>query len=152
MSQLFAAFGIDWRLLIINLVNFALLLVLLRLFLYKPLLAMLEKRREEIAQGVENARLARENLAQAEAEKLAKLTEAASEAETMIAEARKSAGTKHDTIVKGAEAAAAGLVDQATREAEELKRKMIEDTKADVAKLIVLGAAKVVNAGNASTK
>ncbi len=55
MQQLFDQLGIDWRLLLSQAVNFALLLVILRLFVYKPLLKLLRDRRARIEGGLTKA-------------------------------------------------------------------------------------------------
>ena len=52
MSELIKHFGIDWKLLAAQVVNFAILLFLLKRFAYKPILGMLKKRREEIEKGL----------------------------------------------------------------------------------------------------
>jgi F-type H+-transporting ATPase subunit b len=44
--------GIDPKLLLAQLVNFTIIMLLLKKFLYKPILDMLEKRKKEIAEGV----------------------------------------------------------------------------------------------------
>ena len=49
------ALGIEWSLLIAQLVNFALLIVLLRMFLYQPILNMLAARKERIVQSMKDA-------------------------------------------------------------------------------------------------
>ena len=55
MSQLFSQLGIDWHLLLSQAINFLLLLVILRLVVYKPLLNLLRKRREKIEEGLMKA-------------------------------------------------------------------------------------------------
>ena len=55
MSQLFSQLGIDWRLLLSQAVNFLLLLVILRMFVYKPLLKLLRDRKEKIEEGLRKA-------------------------------------------------------------------------------------------------
>jgi F-type H+-transporting ATPase subunit b len=50
-----AQLGIDWKLLLSQAVNFLLLLVILRLFVYKPILNILKKRREKIEEGLAKA-------------------------------------------------------------------------------------------------
>src|SRR5665213_2311411 len=55
MSQLISQLGIDWRLLLSQAVNFFLVLVILRIFVYKPLLQMLRERRDRIQEGVTKA-------------------------------------------------------------------------------------------------
>jgi len=53
--ELFAKLGIDWRLLIAQLVNFVILFTALTFLLYKPLIAALDKRRAKIAESLANA-------------------------------------------------------------------------------------------------
>jgi len=55
MSELFSQLGIDWRLLISQAVNFLLLLIILRILVYKPLLNLLHKRQERIEEGLVKA-------------------------------------------------------------------------------------------------
>ena len=51
MQQLLSQLGINWELLVSQAVNFALLLIVLRLFVYKPLLKLLHDRRARIQDG-----------------------------------------------------------------------------------------------------
>jgi F-type H+-transporting ATPase subunit b len=55
MQQLFDQLGINWELLLSQGVNFILLLIVLRVFLYKPLLKLLRDRREKIEGGLQKA-------------------------------------------------------------------------------------------------
>ncbi|MGC9968742.1 MAG: hypothetical protein ABSC29_03390 [Minisyncoccia bacterium] len=55
MQQLFDQLGIDWHLLLSQAVNFFLLLVVLRIFVYKPLLKLLHDRRRRIEEGLVKA-------------------------------------------------------------------------------------------------
>jgi F-type H+-transporting ATPase subunit b len=55
MQQLLDQLGINWQLLISQGVNFVLLLIVLRLFVYKPLLKLLHDRREKIEGGLMKA-------------------------------------------------------------------------------------------------
>jgi len=54
-ASITAQLGIDWKLLLSQAVNFLLLLVILRLFVYKPILNILKKRREKIEEGLAKA-------------------------------------------------------------------------------------------------
>lgn len=51
-----AKLGINWKLLISQAVNFFILLIILRAFVYKPLLSAIKKRNEKIREGLEKAR------------------------------------------------------------------------------------------------
>jgi F-type H+-transporting ATPase subunit b len=55
MEQLLSQLGIDWHLLISQAVNFFLLLIVLRIFVYKPLMQLLRDRREKIENGIMKA-------------------------------------------------------------------------------------------------
>ncbi len=55
MNEFLSQFGIDWKLLVSQLVNFLLILTILRLFVYKPLIKVLDKRRDKIAEGLAKA-------------------------------------------------------------------------------------------------
>ena len=55
MSQLFRQLGIDWHLLLSQAVNFFLVFVVLRVFVYKPLLTLLHERRHKIEEGLTKA-------------------------------------------------------------------------------------------------
>lgn len=55
MQQLLSQLGINWSLLLSQAVNFALLLIVLRIFVYKPLLKLLHDRREKIEGGLVKA-------------------------------------------------------------------------------------------------
>ena len=88
MSAILTTFGIDWRLLLIDSINFGVLLVGLTYFLYTPILKMLEERRKKIAEGVEAAKKSQVKLAEIEGERTSKLREAAAEADDLIQSAR----------------------------------------------------------------
>lgn len=139
MSQLFAAFGIDWRLLVINLINFGVLLAVLRYFLYKPLTTMLETRRIKVAEGMRAAEESEAKLREIEAARSSILAEAGSEADEMLKKARAAGQEKERALVAAAEAAAARTTAEAQSRAAELKAQALEESKQEVAKLVVLG-------------
>lgn len=148
MSQVFAAFGIDWRLLIINSVNFVLLLLALWYFLYGPLLRMLKTRQEKVAQGVRDAQEAQARLQEIEGAQAHLLAEAGAQADEVVSHARAAATAKEAEIVKAGEATAAAMLKDAQAQAQELKRQALEESKQEVAKLIVLGVEKTLRQGS----
>jgi len=54
-ASITAQLGIDWKLLLSQAVNFLLLLVILRMFVYKPILEILKKRQKKIEEGLAKA-------------------------------------------------------------------------------------------------
>ena len=88
MSELFATFGVNWKLLLAQAVNFGLLLTVLTYFLYKPVLKIIDERREKVAEGVRKAEAATRRLQEAKTEGEGMVGEAARQAEGTVAEAR----------------------------------------------------------------
>lgn len=139
MSAVFAAFGVDWRLLLINSINFGILLLALWYFLYAPLTKMLEARRQKVAQGVSDAEAAAVKLADISREESTMLSKAGAEADEVLAKARKAAEEKGRAMLAQSEAAAAASLKEAAAQAAALKAEAIEESKKEVAKLVVLG-------------
>ncbi len=165
MSALFAAFGIDWRLLIIQAVNFALLLSVLTYFLYRPVLKIIDERRAKIAESVRISQEAAQRLLEAKAEGeglvgpsqhpaprlLAATAEpegrggsAAREAEGLVAAARSRADEKGNEIVQAAEARAHSLMKDAAARAEEAQRQALLESEREVARAAMLAAEKIL--------
>lgn len=143
MNAVLSTFGIDWRLLLINAVNFGVLMVALWYFLYEPLTKMLEERRQKVAKGVEDAQAAAVKLSEIESSRKEVLATAGKEADSIVAEARAAAVIKERDILEHAEASAASALKDAGAQAQELKARAIEESKQEVAKLIVLGMQKI---------
>jgi F-type H+-transporting ATPase subunit b len=142
MSAVFAAFGIDWRLLLIDSINFGLLLLALWYFLYSPLTKMLEARRQKVLLGVHDADAAAAKLADIQHEQSAMLSKAGAEADEVLAKARKAAEERGRAMLAESEAAAAASLQEASAQAAALKAEAIEESKKEVAKLVVLGMEK----------
>jgi F-type H+-transporting ATPase subunit b len=144
MEQLLSAFGIDWHLLLAQAVNFSIVLVALTYFLYKPVLEMLDKRRELVAKGVEDAKLAEEKLATADEEAASKLNVADTEAESIVADAREAATLQKTQIVRDAEERAAAIARDAEARAGETASKALRESEKEIARLAILAAEKVM--------
>ena len=142
MGAILTTFGIDWHLLLINAVNFGLLLAGLIYFLYKPVGRMLEERRRVVARGVEDAHRAQEELREVMVKRMEVLSQAGREADDVLASARASAVQKERDLLSRGEARAEGLVREAQEQAQELKERALRESKEELAKLIVLGIEK----------
>jgi len=143
MSQILTTFGIDWHLLLVNAINFGLLLLVLWYFLYAPVMKMLEERRARVAQGVRDAEAAAQKLREIEAARAATLAAAGKEADALMAAARAAGVQKERDLVQKGEEAAQRAVAEAQAQALDMKSRSIEESKQEVAKLIVLGMEKI---------
>lgn len=80
MQQLLDQLGINWELLLSQAVNFVLLLIVLRIFVYKPVLKLLHDRRAKIEGGLQKADEAERRLHEVDAIGRTRIKEAETEA------------------------------------------------------------------------
>lgn len=92
--------GIQLPVLLTQIVNFGILLFVLNKFLYKPILAALKKRREEIEEGLEMRRLSEKELETTEKKRQDVLKQARSEAQEILTRAKKDAKDAKEEIMK----------------------------------------------------
>lgn len=144
MSDLFAAFGIDGKLLLIQALNFGILLLILWKFLYTPVLKMIDDRRKKIEEGVKTAEQAEKNLAASETEGQEIRTKASREAEAMVVAARARAEEKKAEMMKEAEMKAEALLSDATARAEETQRQALKQSEKEIARAAMLAAEKLL--------
>ncbi len=144
MEQIFGVFGIDLKILIVQMVNFGVLFAILWYLLYKPLTKFIEGRRAQIIEGVAKAERAETMLADAGAKKASIITQATLESEKLLAQARESAKSKEDVLVRMAQEKADRIVSEAELAAADAKRNAIEESREELARMIVLGIEKTV--------
>ncbi len=146
MEEIISAFGIDQRLIIIQIVNFTILMVALGYFLYKPILKLLREREEKIAQGLRDAELAATAKAEADADKQAVLKAAHTEATAIHDRAKTAAEVTAADIVSGAQTKAAAVVKDAEAKSEQMKAEALRESEKEVAKLAILATEKLLRA------
>src|SRR4029450_5793346 len=91
IEKIARTFGVDWPHLGAQIVSFGIVCAVLYLLAYKPILRMLEARRQQIASGLANAEKIKSELARIGAERLNVLTRADAEGRQLIEDARKAA-------------------------------------------------------------
>ena len=148
MGALFSAFGVDWQLLLIQLVNFALLLAALTYFLYKPVLRIIDERREKVAEGVRLAQQADKKLEDAKKQGDGMVADAAKEAESLVASARMRATELTAETTKAAEAKATGILKEAQAKGEEQRRLALQESSKEIARAAMLAAEKILHEKN----
>ena len=144
MEGILTTFGIDWRLLIIQAVNFGILLFGLGYFLYTPMRKMLEERRKKVSKGVIDAQNAEKKLSEIESSRAKVLAEAGKEADTILSHAQRRGVEKEREMLARAEASAGSVLAEAEAQGREAKKRAVLESKEEVAKLIVLGMEKVL--------
>ena len=136
-------FGWDPRLFFSQVVSFIIVAYLLKRFAYKPILAVLEQRRQQIAQAHVNAEKIKQQLAEAEQRYSEILAKGNAEAQKMIEEARTSASHLADRKQQEAIGAAEQIVAKA-REASAIEHeRTMAQLKRELGRLVVDTTAKV---------
>jgi F-type H+-transporting ATPase subunit b len=138
--------GINPIFLLSQIVNFAILAFLLQRFAYKPILNALDKRRERIEKGLEDARLAEEARANAESERQRILDEARSEAQGIVAEANARGDTQAAKIIEEARSQAQAILEDARADAEAERNRMLSEMRGQISALAIAAANQLIGA------
>jgi F-type H+-transporting ATPase subunit b len=138
------ALGINFGLLIIQIIAFFIVFLTLNAWVYQPMLDMMESRKKKIAQGLEDARVAAEARANAEKEAAKVLAEAQAEAGKVVREATERAASAGKDVKAAAEAEAAKAREAAMAEAEMERNRILGDLRGQVAALAIAAANKLV--------
>ncbi|MCK6567463.1 MAG: ATP synthase F0 subunit B [Chloroflexi bacterium] len=138
------ALGINLGLLIVQIIAFTIVFLTLNAWVYKPMLDMMETRKNKIAQGLEDARVAAE--ARADAEKQAEkiIADAQAQAGRTVREATERAETAGKDVKAAAAEEAAKARESAIAEAEQERNRILGDLRGQVAALAIAAANKLV--------
>ena len=122
MSELFEALGINGKALLVQGINFVVLLVVLNFAVYRPLLKIVKERREKIELGVRGGEEAAKRIEEAERIKGAKIREGEAQAVAIISSAEGVGQKRSSEIVAGAEKKAEYIVEDALATAAKKKQ------------------------------
>jgi F-type H+-transporting ATPase subunit b len=137
MTAVGEQFGATWPQFLSNCISFLIVCFLLQKFAYKPIVSVLEARRDKIEEGLRNAEKIKAELADAEKKKGDILAQANAEAQRMIEEARASAQTVADRKTQQAIAEAEQIITKA-HEATRLEHdRMLGELKREVGHLVI---------------
>ena len=138
--------GINWVLLIAQIVNVVLLVWLLKRFLYAPVLNMLNERTKRIQDSLSEADKVRAEMAEAQRDNEAELVRARHEAAAIVSQAQERARAQEQEIVAQARQEADRIRADAREQALRERDQMIGDLKNQVATLVTQTATRVLGA------
>ena len=136
--------GINLTFLITQIVNFVLLVLVLYGVAWKPISRMLDKRRETIAKGLEDARVAAEARANAEKEAEAILAKAQQQANELVQQVTTRAEKLERELLAEAEKEAQGQRQASLAEVEQEKLMILGELRSQVPALAIAAAQKVI--------
>ena len=136
--------GINLGYLLVQIFNFAILFVVLRAWVYKPIVNMLEQRRQKIAQGLEDARIAAEARSNAEMQAQVILAAAQKEAEQKLRDASERAEQLAKELRGQTEKETAEARQVAAKEAEQAHTQALAELRGQVAALAIAAAQRLI--------
>lgn len=137
-------FGIDWKLLIAQAVNFAIVLLVLWKFAYKPILKLLHDREQKIDQSLKDADRVEKLKVEMEEEKSVVLAQAKKEAQVIFQDAQKKIELNRQTQVDKTKSEVAQLVTKAKEEISAEKTKAMKQAEKELGAIAVSIAEKLV--------
>ena len=143
VQQIANTFGVDWPHLVAQIISFTIVCALLHRFAYKPVLRMLDQRRQHIADGIADRERIRQRLDETDAERRRIMQQADAKANHIIEEAHAAAARLQEKEMQKA----IGLAEQTiakSREAASLEHdRMLAELKQEVGVLVVQATASV---------
>lgn len=139
-----AKLGLNLGYIIVQILSFLVLFVVLRAWVYKPLLGLLDRRRQKVAQGLEDARAAADARANAEKDAAGIIAESQIKAAHIISEATERADAAMIEVKAEADNEIAKEREATLAEVEEERNRMLGDLRGQVAALAIAAAQKLV--------
>jgi F-type H+-transporting ATPase subunit b len=143
VQEIASTFGVDWPHLVAQIISFCIVCVLLHRFAYKPVLKMLEQRRQQIAQGLADTQKIKDELAKTDTQRQQILLQANTQATKLIEEARAAAVRVQEQETQKAIATAEQIIAKSREAAEQEHARMLAELKRDVGRLVVQTTATV---------
>lgn len=136
--------SIDPGTIVFTLINTLIIFIIFRVFLYKPVCAILDKRKEMAAAEIAEAQKAKEAAEKAEQEYTARLADAKNEAAEIVKQATLRAQKREEEIVTEATQKAADIRAKAEENIEREKQRAVNEIKDEISEIVVMAAGKVV--------
>jgi F-type H+-transporting ATPase subunit b len=142
--ELLNTLGINWGMLIAQLINFGILLAALTYLLYRPILRLVDERRERVRQSMDHATKLEHDVAEMEKERKKRLKEMDDQAKAFLEQSRQQAEVTKKEMVTQAQAEVAQFLDKGRKQLEDERRKLLTDLQKTVTTIGVQLAEKVL--------
>lgn len=144
VEKIALTFGVDWPHLIAQTVSFAIVCAALYWLAYRPVLRMLEARRQQIAQGLANTEKINAALANIESQRQSIMAEAQTQSAKLIADAREIAKKLQEQEAQRSIVTAEQIVLKAREATEQEHAQMLAELKREIGRLVVQTTTAVV--------
>ncbi len=144
MDKLFSGIGIEWPVLVTQLVSFVLLFVILRFVAYKPLLKMLDERSKRIKESLEQAEIVKVQSARSEDEIKRQIQVASQKGQEIILRATQTGEEIRASAQDQAKKEGEMLIEKARQAINAERASAVDEIRQEFADLTVLAAGKVI--------
>lgn len=144
MDSFIETFHIDWKIIIAQSVNFVVVLFVLYFLLVKPLKKLMKERSENIAGGLNDAKVNAELLQKTKKEYDQVLANARAEAHTIFQEGKSEAESKKAEMIENAKKEVETMIMNGKKMLESEKAKILEEAKKEIVSLVVLSTEKLL--------
>ena len=144
MGKFEAFLGVNPWTALLTLANTIALFLVLKKFLFKPVMKMIQDRQHEIDTMYDEADQAKQNALSIQAEYEQKLSVATETSEKMVKEAVARGKNREEEIIRKARADAAAIMDKASADIAQEKKKALNDAKDEISGIAMSIAEKVV--------
>ncbi len=143
--ELIESLGLDYKILIAQLINFAVLVFILYKFGYKPMLKFLEDRRKKIEEGVINAEKAQAKLEELSEKEKQIIKEAKKEALVIVENAKNQAEEKRKELIAKAKQEIAVIINEEKTKIKQEKVELVNEVKKDISELVIIALEKIID-------
>ncbi len=138
-------FGLNGQIFIAQLVNFAIVFIVLWIFAYKPILKILDERKEKIEKSMKQAEEMDKRVSAIEDEKGEILASAKKEAQKIAEEAQKIGEARRIEIIEAAKREVERVITKGKQQLSEEREAMLRDVRKDIVSIAIKASARILN-------
>jgi F-type H+-transporting ATPase subunit b len=142
--EIISKLGINVGLLIAQIVNFLIVMGVLTYLVYKPLLRLIDARRDRVRKSMEDAERIEEQMQKIEEEKTRALTKIDKEAGDILNDARKRGEAARQELITAAQREADELLAKARKQIEEERNKVFDEVEKSITTMIIRMTQKIL--------
>ncbi len=144
MEELIKTFHIDLKLIIAQLVNFGIVLFVLKRYAYGPVLKMMQERTDKIEKGMADAESAGKKILEIAEKEKQVLIEARKQAQEIVTKAEEIAKKNKEEIITEAKNQSEKILSDSAKKIEQEKNQMMQEVKGQIAELVIAATGKVI--------
>jgi F-type H+-transporting ATPase subunit b len=143
VAEIARTFGVDWTHLGAQVISFSIVCAVLYKFAYKNVLAMLDQRRQQIAQGIANAEKIKAELERTQEQRQVVVSQAYADSGKIMDEARAAAAKVLERETQKALAAAEEIIAKAHESSAQERERMMAELKREIGRWVVQAATAI---------